>query len=172
MGKCLAFYLPNHSTFPHICSYFLLCFAHQVGFSPFISFQDDPLHLWPIVISCRDPFFCCSHGEEHIASHDVVWNAFSSIVRDTWFLFHMSRPMSFHPFPLIFSSMGWHHVINRWHSQFGGFDDCWPHLSKDGSPGKGRTLPWLTLDRHVFSPCHRGFKVSTPTRRWLSPLVC
>jgi hypothetical protein len=184
MGKCLAFYLPSHSTFPLTCSCFLLCFAYQVGFPPFITSQDDPLHLWLVVISCKDSFFCCSHGEEWIASHDVVWNAFASNVRDAWF--HMSRPMSFHPFLLIFWSMGWHHVINWRHLHFGECDDCWPHLSKlgflncfilrgscdAGSQSKGRTLPQLTSDKHVFPPCHRGFWVSTPTRRWFFPLMC
>jgi hypothetical protein len=158
MDECLAFYSPSHSTFPFTHSCLLFVLRIKLGFPPFISSQDDPLHLWPIVTFCRDPFLCCSHGEEQIASHDVVWNAFASIVRDTWF--HISYEVthvlaSF--FHLIFLSMGWHHIIKWWHSHNGKCNDYWPHLSKlgfsnyfilqgardDGSLGKGRTLPQL-----------------------------
>ncbi len=29
--------------------------------------------------------FCCFHGKERVASHDAMWDAFASIVRDVGF---------------------------------------------------------------------------------------
>jgi hypothetical protein len=90
------------------------------------------------------------------------------------------------PFLLIFLLVGWHCVINWWHLPLGGHGYCWPHLSRlglsscfiswgsrnDDSSGKGRTLPWLALDRHLFSPCHKFFWVFTSISIWFFPSMC
>jgi hypothetical protein len=80
--------------------------------------------------------------------------------------------------------MDWHRVINWWHSHFGKCDDYWVNKLSllncfilqgdhdDGNPDTRRTLPRLTLNRHVFSPCHIGLELFTPTWRWLFPLMC
>ncbi len=60
-----------------------------------------PLTLGLIHYICGQPLnlvgthlLCCSHGREWIASHNVVQDIYTSIVKDTWF--HVSKPMSFY----------------------------------------------------------------------------
>jgi hypothetical protein len=62
------------SFFPLGLKRFPFYIMHQVEPPPSFSFQVDLLHLWPTFKSSGDSNFCCSHGGEHIASHDIVWN--------------------------------------------------------------------------------------------------
>jgi hypothetical protein len=78
---------------------FLLYVVHQVGPPPSFHSQGDPLHLWPTFKSYRDSFFRFSHGEDK--SHPTMWfKIFLPPLRKTYgFMFHVNKPMSFHPFP-------------------------------------------------------------------------
>jgi hypothetical protein len=64
---------------------------HQVGPPPSVRSWGDPLHLWLAFRFNKDPFFWVFPwgGGGQMASHDVVQDAFTSIMRDVGF--HVSH---------------------------------------------------------------------------------
>jgi hypothetical protein len=63
------------------------------------------MHLWLAFKFNKDPPFFYSHGGEHIASHNVVKNAFTSTVRDVGFhVLHEQTHVLLSPF---FQSSCW-----------------------------------------------------------------
>lgn len=100
------------SFFPFGLKHFPFYIMHQVEPPPSFSFQVDLLHLWPTFESSGDSNFCCSHGGEHIASHDIVWNPLQ-LHHDkhevTSFMWTNSCP--FATFPSIFLPASWHRII-------------------------------------------------------------
>lgn len=46
------------------------------------------MHLWFVSRFNKDLFFHCSHGEEQIASHDIIWDIFTFIAKNM--MFHVS----------------------------------------------------------------------------------
>jgi hypothetical protein len=123
-----------------------------------------PLTLKLIHYICGQPLnlvgthlLCCSHGGEWIASHNVVQNVFTSIVKDTWF--HVSKPMSFY-YPLFnFFTNGLTSCNSWWHPHFNQCYYYWSHLSRFGftryfiswhGSGKRRAITQLTFDECVF----------------------
>ncbi len=147
----------------------------------------DPLHLWLTFKSCRDPPSSLSPQRR---MDNISWCNLRCFCfrcegcRVSCFMWADPCPSS--PFMLVFLLTGWHRVINWWHLHLGGYGYRRPHSSRlglsscliswggrnDGSLSKGRTLPWSTLDKHISSPCHKGFSVCTPTSRWLLSSTC
>jgi hypothetical protein len=62
---------------------------NQVGPPPFIYSWGNPLHLWLAFKFNKDPLFLLFPWGEQMASHDVVRDAFTSIVRNA--RFHVSH---------------------------------------------------------------------------------
>lgn len=90
------------------------------------------MHLWLVIKFKKDLFFHCSHGEEQIVSHDIIWDIFTFIAKNM--VFHVNKFMSFHGFPFSFLANGsWYYFIDWWHSYFG---QCWSHRSKIGFIGR------------------------------------
>jgi hypothetical protein len=75
-------------------------------------------------------FFQSSHGGEHIAFHDIVWDAFVFITKKsptscvTW----INKCPSI-VFSLIFMLVGWYYVFHRCTSHYGWCDNCWSHFN-------------------------------------------
>jgi hypothetical protein len=118
-AKCLSFCLFNHSSFPPTLWCFFLCFVHKVGACSFVSSWGDPLHLWPTIKSCRDP---PSSLFPWLWVDCIPWCSSKCFllhcVRCKVSCFTWANPCLSMPFPLVFSLVGWHHVINWWHSCF------------------------------------------------------
>lgn len=131
----------------------------------------------------RNHLLCCSHGGKWIAPHDVIWNAFTLIMRD---MFQMNKPMSFHHLPfnfliggltscyqlmtltprpmwsssIPFNKFGFLHYLISW----GGCDN--------GDSSKKKALTQSTPKECVSSPCDRNLWVPTPTNKWFSSSLC
>jgi len=68
--------------------------------NPSFSSWVDLVHLWPTFNPALTHLLCFSHGGEQITSHDVVWDAFASIMINTRFhvshkQIHVLPPLSF-----------------------------------------------------------------------------
>ncbi len=131
---------------PRVCAWL---FAHLVILSFHLAFNffysvlhirlgvPHPLTLGLIHYICGQTLnlmgthlLCCSHGGEWIASHNVVQNVFTSIVKNTWF--HVSKPMSFY-YPLFNFFFGGLTSCNSWwHPHFNQCCHCWSHLGRFG----------------------------------------
>jgi hypothetical protein len=166
--------------------FFPLHWALGWAFSSF-NLWGELLHLWPTFKPYMDPLFLLLPWRGN-GLHPTTWfKMFLSPLQKAWgFMFHVIKPMSFHhlPFNLLWTS--WHHVISWWHlhlswcshrrshlSRFG-FSNCFISRDghKNGDSSKGRISSQLTPNKHVLSPCHRGFWVHTPTSIWLSLWIC
>jgi hypothetical protein len=186
-GWVFKFLLPYHSTFPSSLWCFFLYIEHWVELSHLLTFGVIYCICGQLLNPTWTHFLCCSHGGgmDYIPRHGSKCFCLHckkhGVSRFTW-----SNPCPFITFPLIFSWTSWHHVISWWHlhlswcshhrshlSRFG-FSNCFISRDghKNGDSSKGRILSQLTPNKHVLSPCHRGFWVHTPTSIWLSLWMC
>jgi hypothetical protein len=123
-GRVLSFLFTQTSYLFAYPLMFLFYLVHQVGPPPSISSQGDPLHCDQTLDPTRTHLLCYSHGGEWIASYHVIRDAFASIFKKNKFsCFAWTNPCPSIPFSLIFSSTGWHRVINQSHLHLCGCGD-------------------------------------------------
>jgi hypothetical protein len=129
-------------------------------------------------------FFCCSKGGEQTPSHNVVWNAFTSIVKGVGFYVsheqtHVLLLPSLQSFcqwvDIMLLANGIHtlaniDIINPTQVDLVSWVVSSPRWLWHWWFIKGRIVPWLTTNGHVSSLCHRDIWV--PTSWWLSSSMC
>jgi hypothetical protein len=75
-------------------------------------------------------FLQSSHGEEHIAFHNIIWDTFVFITKKgpiscvTWI-----KKCPSIVFSLVFMLVGWYYVFHRCGSHYGWCDNCWSHFN-------------------------------------------
>jgi hypothetical protein len=185
-GGCLVFCLSNHFIFFSSLWCFFLCFAHKVGLP-------HPFTLGVIHCICGQPlimqgltFFIVPIVRNKL--HPTMrFEMLLPIEKDAWFyVLHWTNPCPSTTFPLVFLWTSWHCVISRWHSHLGWHIHCQSYLNifdvlnyfilqgdrDDGGSDKWKTFSWSAPNRHIPSPCFKGFWVPTPTCKWLSSSMC
>jgi hypothetical protein len=116
---------------------FLLCVAHQVGSLPFVSFWGDPLHLWSALRSYRGP---PSLLFPWWGMDCITWCNSRCLCLLLWemqgLVFHMSKPMFFHPLPfnLFISGLTLCYQLMAF-APWRMLSCCWFHLNRFGFLG-------------------------------------